>query len=101
MTLTPEQIKDALTDEESNLYDTACFASNDSTYGIIIAGVLESLAECRIENERLKDALKMIRDDKHIESCDPDYGNDPMCKCHINIARITLLSKPEPEADNV
>lgn len=49
--LTPKQIEDALTDEE--LRWEQLFTFNDPTTQFV-RGVIVSLAECRIENKRLK-----------------------------------------------
>ncbi len=64
MTLTPKQIEDALSKEEWESWNRAqnwC-ATLDPTMNMAgqrLINSLESLAECRIENKRLKKAIKV------------------------------------------
>ena len=83
--LSPEQIKDALTDEEQRLLGNAeamCDENTDNEYDSMVCDALVSLVKLCIENpqlrikiKRLKGALKNVME--WIGNWDPNFADDP------------------------
>lgn len=92
MTLAPKQIEDALTDMEWGRYKCLMTlkASGHKPPQQIQIDMIESLAECRVENKRLKETVSAA---EHLLTLITIGEADISIKNIKHI--ITLLAKPE------